>query len=76
MEIAPSVHAVPTLGATAYLICERRLTLIDAGLHGSRRRLVRYLRPLGRSLDELDRIEVSELLRGLNRPRQSAELIQ
>jgi glyoxylase-like metal-dependent hydrolase (beta-lactamase superfamily II) len=56
VEIVPRVHAVPMLGATAFLACEERLTLIDAGLVGSRRRLERYLRRLGRSLDELDLI--------------------
>ena len=56
MEIAPGVHAVPLLGATGHLICEDRLTLIDAGLPGSRRRLVAYLARIGRSLDELVRI--------------------
>jgi glyoxylase-like metal-dependent hydrolase (beta-lactamase superfamily II) len=56
VEIAPRVHAVPTLGATAFLVCEERLTLIDSGLLGSRRRLLRYLQPLGRTIDELDRI--------------------
>jgi glyoxylase-like metal-dependent hydrolase (beta-lactamase superfamily II) len=56
MEIAAGVHAVPLLGATGHLICEDRLTLIDAGLPGSRRRLARYVGGLGRSLDELVRI--------------------
>lgn len=56
MEIAPGVHAVPLLGCTAFLACEERLTLIDAGLQGSRRRLERYLRGIGRSIDELDRV--------------------
>ncbi len=56
MEIAPGVHAVPLLGATGHLICEDRLTLIDAGLPGSRRRLAAYVARLGRSLDELVRI--------------------
>jgi glyoxylase-like metal-dependent hydrolase (beta-lactamase superfamily II) len=56
MEIAPSVHAVPLLGATGHLICEDRLTLIDAGLPGSSRRLNSYVAGLGRSLDELVRI--------------------
>ncbi len=56
MEIAPGVHAVPLLGATGHLICEDRLTLIDAGLPGSSRRLESYVAGLGRSLDELVRI--------------------
>jgi len=59
MEIAPSVHAVNLLTATGFLICEREMTLIDAGLAGSRRRLVRYATALGRSLAELRRIVVT-----------------
>jgi len=56
MEIAPSVHQVRMLGADAFLITEERMTLIDAGMVGSRMMLERYLRRIGRSLDELDRI--------------------
>ena len=44
MEIAPSVHQVRMLGADSFLIAEDRLTLIDAGMVGSRRMLERYLR--------------------------------
>jgi glyoxylase-like metal-dependent hydrolase (beta-lactamase superfamily II) len=54
MEIAPTVHAVRLVGSSrAFLICEREITLIDAGLPGSSRRLARYASRLGRSLDEL-----------------------
>lgn len=56
MEIAPAVHQVRMLGADAFLLVEDRLTLIDAGMIGSRAMLERYLRRIGRSLDELDRI--------------------
>jgi glyoxylase-like metal-dependent hydrolase (beta-lactamase superfamily II) len=56
MEIAPDLHAVNLLGARGFLICEPELTLIDAGLPGSRRRLERYLARIGRSLGELRRI--------------------
>jgi glyoxylase-like metal-dependent hydrolase (beta-lactamase superfamily II) len=56
MEIAPGVHQVRMLGADAFLLAEERLTLIDAGMMGSRLMLERYLRRIGRSLDELDRI--------------------
>ena len=56
MEIAPSVHAVRLFTTQAYVICERELTLIDAGLPGSRRGLERYLKRLGRNLGELRRI--------------------
>lgn len=56
MEIAPNIHSVQLLGANAFLITEPRLTLVDAGLAGSRPLLLRYLRQIGRSIDELDRI--------------------
>ena len=56
MEIAPAVHQVRMMGADAFLVVEERLTLVDAGMIGSRRMLERYVRGIGRSLDELDRI--------------------
>lgn len=56
MEIAPGVHQVRMLGADAFLIAEDRLTLIDAGMVGSRLMLERYLRRIGRRLIELERI--------------------
>jgi glyoxylase-like metal-dependent hydrolase (beta-lactamase superfamily II) len=56
MELMPNLHAVKLLGCTGYLITEDRLTLIDAGLPGSKRPLQRYLRRIGRSIDELDRV--------------------
>ena len=46
-EIMPKVHAVPLRGCTGYLITEERLTLIDAGLPGSRKPLARYLEKIG-----------------------------
>lgn len=56
MEIAPGVHQVRMLGADAFLLAEERLSLIDAGMVGSRLMLERYLRRIGRRLDELERI--------------------
>lgn len=56
MEIAPNVHSVQLLGANGFVITSERLTLIDAGLAGSRPLLLRYLRGIGRSIDELERI--------------------
>ena len=56
MEIAPGVHQFQMVGADAFIIAEERLTLIDAGMVGSRRTLERRLRGLGRSLAELERI--------------------
>jgi glyoxylase-like metal-dependent hydrolase (beta-lactamase superfamily II) len=56
MEIAPGVHAVRLLNVYAFLISEPEMTLIDAGLIGSRRRVERYVSGLGRSISELTRI--------------------
>jgi glyoxylase-like metal-dependent hydrolase (beta-lactamase superfamily II) len=56
MQILPGVHQVRMLGADAFLIAEDRLTLLDAGMVGSRILLERYLRRIGRRLDELERI--------------------
>jgi glyoxylase-like metal-dependent hydrolase (beta-lactamase superfamily II) len=56
VEIAAGVHAVQLRGCTGFLLAEERLSLIDAGLQGSRRPLERYLRGIGRDIDELDRI--------------------
>ncbi|MEP7040977.1 MAG: MBL fold metallo-hydrolase [Chloroflexota bacterium] len=56
MEIAPDVHAIRILSGYLFLISEPRMTLIDAGLMGSRRPVERYLRRIDRSLDDLARI--------------------
>jgi glyoxylase-like metal-dependent hydrolase (beta-lactamase superfamily II) len=56
MEIAPGLHAVTLRGARGFAVCEREITLVDAGLSGSRRRLERYLAGIGRSVGELRRI--------------------
>ena len=56
MEIAPGVHAIRLLSVYAFLIDEPQLTLIDAGLIGSAGRVKRYVKKLGRSLDDLARI--------------------
>jgi glyoxylase-like metal-dependent hydrolase (beta-lactamase superfamily II) len=50
------VHPVSLLGASAYLIVEERLTLIDAGLRGSWLLLRRAIRRLGRDAGEIARI--------------------
>ena len=56
MEIAPAVHAVRLLNVYAFLIDEPQLTLIDAGLIGSGRRVERHIDRLGRTRDDLARI--------------------
>ena len=62
MEVAAGVHQLHMLGADTFVIAEERLTLIDAGMVGSRRTLERQLRGMGRSLAELERnLDVLEL---------------
>jgi glyoxylase-like metal-dependent hydrolase (beta-lactamase superfamily II) len=56
VEIAPGVHAVRLLSVYAFLLDEPRLTLIDAGLIGSGRRVRRHAERIGRSPDDLARI--------------------
>jgi glyoxylase-like metal-dependent hydrolase (beta-lactamase superfamily II) len=56
VELAPGLYAVPLLSSRGFLVCEREITLIDAGLPGSRRRLERYLAGIGRTMGELRRI--------------------
>jgi len=56
LEIVPRVHAVRVIGATAHLIVEDELTLIDAGHRGSGRLVQRYLQRIGRSPREITRI--------------------
>jgi len=56
VELAPGLHAVSLLSSRGFLITEPELTLIDAGLPGSRLPLERYLAKLGRSMSELRRI--------------------
>ena len=56
MEIAPGVHAVRLMSVYAFLISEPQMTLIDAGLIGSARRVERYAQRIGRTLDDLTQI--------------------
>jgi len=59
MEILPGVHEVHLNGAKAHIVTGERLTLIDAGLAGSRPRLERQLTAIGRTVDEIERIVVT-----------------
>ena len=56
MEIVPGVHGVRVIGATAHLIVEDEITLIDAGHRGSGTLVTRYLARLGRSVRDISRI--------------------
>ncbi len=56
MEIVEGLHAVRLLGSKGYLIVDRELTLIDAGLRGSTPLLRWYLSRIGRQLTDITRI--------------------
>lgn len=54
MEITPGVHMVPGIGwSRVYLIEGDRLALVDAGLPWDPRRVLDYIRLIGRRPDEL-----------------------
>jgi glyoxylase-like metal-dependent hydrolase (beta-lactamase superfamily II) len=60
MEIFPKVHLVPNIIANAYLLVDPDgLTLIDAGLPGSQRKILRYLSGLGYVPADLKRILIT-----------------
>ncbi len=56
MEIVAGVHTIRLLNVYAYLVDEPQLTLIDAGLVGSGKRVAREVARLGRSMGDLTRI--------------------
>ena len=58
-EVAPRVHAIPLIGATAFAILEDDITVIDAGMRGSLPRLHAAIRALGRSPAEIARFVVT-----------------
>ncbi len=60
MEIIPNVHLIPGIVANPYLILDSDgLTLIDAGLPGSHRKILKYIEDLGRHPADLKRILVT-----------------
>jgi glyoxylase-like metal-dependent hydrolase (beta-lactamase superfamily II) len=60
MEIIPNVHLIPKTVANPYLLIDPDgLTLIDAGLPGSHKKILRYLTSLGYAPGELKRILIT-----------------
>jgi hypothetical protein len=60
MEIVPNVHLIPGIIANSYLIIETQgLTLIDAGLPGSHKKILRYMTSLGYAPKGLKRIIIT-----------------
>lgn len=57
MEVIPGIHAIPgTHISRVYLIEDDELSLVDTGMPWSARRIIRYIRSIGRRPDELSRI--------------------
>src|SRR5512140_108582 len=60
MEIIPNVHLIPNIVANPYLLIDPDgLTLIDAGLPGSHRKILRYMADLGFGPKDLKRILIT-----------------
>jgi glyoxylase-like metal-dependent hydrolase (beta-lactamase superfamily II) len=60
MEIIPNVHLIPNITANPYLIIDPDgLTLIDAGLPGTHKKILRYLAGLGYAPKDLKRILIT-----------------
>jgi len=60
MEIIPNVHLIPNTVANPYLLIDPDgLTLIDAGLPGSHRKILRYMSSLGYAPRDLKRILIT-----------------
>ena len=60
MEIIPNVHLIPNITANPYLLIDPDgLTLIDAGLPGSHRKILRYMASLGYAPGDLKRILIT-----------------
>ena len=60
MEILPNIHLVPNIVANPYLLIgPDGLALIDAGLPGSHKKILRYLSGLGYAPGDLKRILIT-----------------
>jgi glyoxylase-like metal-dependent hydrolase (beta-lactamase superfamily II) len=60
MEILPNVHLIPNIVANPYLIIDPDgLTLVDAGLPGSSRKILQYISSLGYTPQDLKRIFIT-----------------
>src|SRR5215204_6321754 len=60
MEIIQNVHQVPHVIANTYvIIAPRGLTLIDSGLPGSARKILKYISNLGYAPTDLKRILIT-----------------
>ena len=60
MEVSPGIHVIPSARwARVYLIAGETLTLVDSGLPGRSRGVLKYIRSIGRREDELRHILIT-----------------
>jgi glyoxylase-like metal-dependent hydrolase (beta-lactamase superfamily II) len=60
LEILPNVHLIPNIVANPYLLIDPDgLSLIDAGLPGSHRKILRYMAGLGYAPHDLKRVLIT-----------------
>lgn len=60
MEVIPNIHYIPNIIANPYLIIDPDgLTLIDTGLPGSDKKILKYITGMGRSPSDLKRIIIT-----------------
>ena len=55
----PGVVQIALRGTSAFLLLDRRVTLIDTGLRGSARRLLQAVRLAGRRADEIEQVIIT-----------------
>src|SRR5438067_548737 len=58
-SVAPQVIQAPVRGSSIFLLLDRRVTVVDAGPVGSAARILRTLRLLGRTADEVEQVIIT-----------------
>ena len=58
-RITPEVAQVPVLGSSVFVLLDERITIVDSGPPGSAPRVLRALRSLGRSADEVEHVLIT-----------------
>jgi glyoxylase-like metal-dependent hydrolase (beta-lactamase superfamily II) len=59
MEVLPGVHQITIRSTNIFLIVEEKITIVDAGFRGSAPRIVKAIRSLGRSIEEVSLIIIT-----------------
>lgn len=59
MEILPGVYQITIRSTNIFLIVEEKITVVDTGFRGSAKRIVKAIRDIGRSADEISLIIIT-----------------